>query len=541
MFRSSPEVIDSPVLAQDIDPILPTILSTEHKNSTKQLRHKKIDFIGMLRGDDSTTQNTLLPNAGIYDCHVSTASSIPTLDDGMKHCEAKNHCEGWTVKEVQQEPLKSDYHQPAIKSHPSPGSCPEIAADRSSHINSVSCSNNNKPLGSTTTTSVTPPRSLKSKFGLFKVNVKSLVHSGQASSSRKNLFGKKLSNSGMDTQSPSNSSSCKVLRVSHDDLSSSDSSHDEITPPSADLDLDLFMDECSPCVKCNLCKCVLTVPSFLRHYVSCGVCSDGGVSMRQRVLVPLYKDNLSAVEQQLWDEFISTHSRFSRSYSDCTHSLLSYPSTYCTSDSSFTAALSGNDCYTSHSNHHYSKNIDVVHSLDSAVSVMCSTESGDIGAMPTISSCNGTQSIAPNSLITCNLSLQSIEPDMPPCSSPNLPLSAHTETKQNCSNDDVNCPDIPSMLTSVDDQKQFRFNRLKKYEANFSSLRTSLRKRKIKRLFDCENYDFSPNSRSSDKDCITQDVNMDMLDVDLLASNENTLKADTHIGSPLLHNSFDVQ
>ncbi|KAK7111033.1 uncharacterized protein [Littorina saxatilis] len=490
----SPEAVVAAVTPQGAEQ--PSPLPAEPASPSKRLRHKKINFLEMLKGEDTTHHaSSPVVEGGVL---VDDSSS---REEGLSVKAAKNNKRRSSKEISEGSPSKrarnSRQHSEEMKkillgvtAGEQPNE-PEISVDGDSpEITADGAKNNKKrspgssgvvPLSSTN-------RSPKSSFGPIKVNVKSLVSAGQSTTGhstqprKKNLFGRKTGSTDtavLDTVE-ANSTSRRVLRISHQDAEAASPRPD--TSPVAEVHLDLYKHSSSPCVRCSTCDQYLSVAAFLKHHHTTE--NLQGLVSAKRTIVPRNKENISADEQRLWNEFVGLQERLDHSVNAISMGV--YPlSPQGASECPESLEAACGKAALPHSHYQQGANHE---------------NSGVDGDVPGYDSSMDSSSVCDDAATTADRSVDSPwEPQISVCSPPPFPLpSTHTEIEEklvgkNAVDIDRKTHPAPKKATSVKKQQAQQ----PRQDAALLNVRTSSRKRKRKQFYGFENYDFAAGGKKS--------------------------------------------
>ncbi|XP_013061654.1 uncharacterized protein LOC106051069 [Biomphalaria glabrata] len=262
---------------------------TEVKHS-KRTRHKKVNYLEMLKGeekDKSTTASILETIESVLNSGPDTHSKTQFLNRKGETVSKKNSAKKtkvtlkgkkkhfkWNSKETQKmKDGKSGSEKLLEKQLEQLSDIDSDDTDAAQH----------------------------KKFKPLKLKVNSLINlAGQRKSNspnKKGLFSR--SNSMVSsTDRPS-----RVLAVAHQAAVSGTTGESHLPSQPADIHLDLFTKSNSACVRCETCSQFLSVPHFMRHH---HVPMDSewlATEAAHRILVPRNKENISEQEKQLWEEF----------------------------------------------------------------------------------------------------------------------------------------------------------------------------------------------------------------------------------------------
>lgn len=309
---------------------LPSSQSAAPTSPAKGLRHKKINFREMLKGEDCSSQLSPLTDGGLDEDSTLVDYAPTDRGRGSKSAANAGGKKRRGSKETPGAPPAKRGRKPWRKNGkegsqevPKKGMESESVQHKDISNAAVGTKNKKRSPGSTASSTLNASgRSPKSKYGPIKVNVKSLVSSGGSHSSdgtqprKKNLFGRKSSSStdmvvdGSEEPAP-RSNPLRVLRISHQDVEATSPPVSQFLSPTAEVHLDLYKCASSACVKCGVCHKFLSVASFLQHQHVSGEeevlvgHADPGSGHRRRILVPRNKENISLDEQRLWNEFVA--------------------------------------------------------------------------------------------------------------------------------------------------------------------------------------------------------------------------------------------
>lgn len=520
-----PAAVVAAVTPQTMDQPPPSPLPADPASPSKRLRHKKINFLEMLKGEDSSQASSPLVEGGVSD------SGSPSLEEvvgkgssGWKVATVAGHNRrnskevGSPAKRGRKDRQKGEEVKRVSLDQTPPE--PEITVDSDSPdaVAAVSVKNKKRSPGSSSAASLsTSSRSPKSRFGPIRVNVKSLVSAGHSSSSsatfpttqtrKKNLFGRKASiittNS---TEEVPLARPLRTLRISHQDaVVAAASGSQQILSPIAEVHLDLYKRASSPCVKCSTCNKFLSVPGFLKHQ-HCSAVGDGSSSssqglvavQQQRRLVPVNKENVSAEEQLLWNEFLALQARLD--HCDGSPSLgagspvalLSRPGTSLDVDCRGGQSTPADDRLLTSGLHHHPQGAGPVYNgLDTSSSISDSEMMAEVGATsmtsPDDGSCSNSDALSVGD--SARASEDCWEPQISVCSPPTLPLTPSTRTEKfirSVGLDKRAMPLLPSKASPPKKQPLQRSRRV----ASPDNVRTSSRKRMKKQFYSFENYEF---------------------------------------------------
>nr|KAG5687860.1 hypothetical protein BaRGS_007554 [Batillaria attramentaria] len=490
---------------------------------SKRLRHKKINFLEMLKGEDSASSSPATPSADSSRSEESLGESY-SLDQGLSRVSPKatNGHKRRHNKEVSPETLtgrrnsksggsrerkkstegKTSPSKSADCKKPSPvtGSDLKKEADITvvvdTDADSVKIKKRSPGLSSAVSTS-SPNRAKAAKFGPLKVKLKGLLNFGKSKTKqprKMNLFGRKAA--GKVTVQTSAGRTLRVLKVAHQDAGS-DALGEEAMSQIAEVHLDLYKRRMSPCIKCWTCEKFLSVPSFLQHQHS-DASSQDLVSVKQlQVLVPMNKENISLEEKRLWNEFVGLQKRLDRS-----------PLTACSmtprqplQHTSLTAAdwtdPAGSDVTTvmaasTHGN-----------SLQGTVepAALCEADTGCAESQTTDANCINVTSPAGSTLTGAEIAVDDMHGE--PTDSGELAVGSmqqqalhpptHTQNEEKS-------VDIVKAEREIPKPGPQRHHQQRHKASPPMNVRTSSRKRKEKQFFSIENYSFSRKSAKLDAD-----------------------------------------
>lgn len=519
----SPEPVVAAVTPQMMDQPPPSPLCADPASPSKRLRHKKINFLEMLKGEDCSSQvSSPLIEGSVSDNNLlSLGEGAVTKGSSWKVASAasqkrrnlKEAGEGSLARRGRKDRQKGEEvkrvsvdqtHEPEITVD---GDSPDALA--------VNMKNKKRSPGSSAAVSLsTSSRSPKSRFGPIRVNVKSLVSASHSTTSpatqprKKNLFGRKAGSINMTMDIPEEVSQARpvrILRVSHQDAeTSAASSSRHILSPLAEVHLDLYTRSTSPCVRCTTCNKFLSVPAFLKHQhgSTAGAYSSQilvDVQQRRR-LVPVNKENVSAEEQHLWNEFVALQARHDHcdgaaSPESCSVSLLSLAGTSQDIDCGGARPDSAHDdMLTSELQQHQQGVGHVCNGLDTSTSVSDSEMMAEVGATsmtsPGDGSCSNSDAMSIGD--TARPAEDCWEPQISVCSPPTLtlPTSAHTEREEKFTDKvELNKKEIPLIPTKAVLPKKQPLQRSRRI-ASPDNVRMSSRKRTKKQFYSFENYEF---------------------------------------------------
>ncbi|KAK7477502.1 hypothetical protein BaRGS_00031266, partial [Batillaria attramentaria] len=513
----------SPIPAVAAEPPPSTVPTTVFDSPSKRLRHKKINFLEMLKGEDSASSSPATPSADSSRSEESLGESY-SLDQGLSRVSPKatNGHKRRHNKEVSPETLtgrrnsksggsrerkkstegKTSPSKSADCKKPSPvtGSDLKKEADITvvvdTDADSVKIKKRSPGLSSAVSTS-SPNRAKAAKFGPLKVKLKGLLNFGKSKTKqprKMNLFGRKAA--GKVTVQTSAGRTLRVLKVAHQDAGS-DALGEEAMSQIAEVHLDLYKRRMSPCIKCWTCEKFLSVPSFLQHQHS-DASSQDLVSVKQlQVLVPMNKENISLEEKRLWNEFVGLQKRLDRS-----------PLTACSmtprqplQHTSLTAAdwtdPAGSDVTTvmaasTHGN-----------SLQGTVepAALCEADTGCAESQTTDANCINVTSPAGSTLTGAEFAVDDMHGE--PTDSGELAVGSmqqqalhpptHTQNEEKS-------VDIVKAEREIPKPGPQRHHQQRHKASPPMNVRTSSRKRKEKQFFSIENYSFSRKSAKLDAD-----------------------------------------
>ncbi|XP_005098080.1 uncharacterized protein LOC101862268 [Aplysia californica] len=291
---------------------------------SKRTRHKKINYLEMLRGEEKektsedaimeTIESVVKSSPGYYDLQKSKKKCISSTSSGnvptKKKLKSSAHCD---KKVKKTKPGKvSKFCLKKI------GQGPKVSKEKLEHTiekvksSKIKMSKNDRPTDKSCDTTTTPPTDLdsddndsaqaKSKFRPLKLKVNSLLNFAgnkkSPSPTKKGLFSRSNSSSSSTSDRP-----LRVLAVAHQPALLNEKEESHLPSQPADIHLDLFTRSSSPCVRCQTCSQFLSVPDFMRHH---HVAMDNewlATEAAHRILVPRNKENISEQEKKLWEEF----------------------------------------------------------------------------------------------------------------------------------------------------------------------------------------------------------------------------------------------
>ncbi|XP_076460287.1 uncharacterized protein LOC143293367 [Babylonia areolata] len=546
----SPEPVPAPVLPV-MEPLLVSPPLAAPTSPAKGLRHKKINFREMLKGEDSSSQlSPLTDEVEADDCTLEEEAAVvkgrgskaPAVAGAKKRRgpkepgvgpPAKRGRRAWRKKSEGKEagPKTAVETKVVAKETPSPvmGAKNKKRSPGSSAAGTLSASG----------------RSPKSKYGPIKVNVKSLVSSmgslaDGSQPRKKNLFGRKPSSTDVVVDGPEEAAAVhpnplRVLKISHQDMEATSPPTPHVLSPTAEVHLDLYNRASSPCVKCRTCHKFLSVADFLKHQHVSGEGgkdtgskpqqTDVGPGGQRRILVPMNKENISLEEQRLWNEFVALQESLDHSASVA--SMGAYPLTPLSP-----ASPVGSSANTFGDVH--SPGVDHSHLMtmtpESPHPPPCCLHNGhqmgldmETAAQPVV-----MDTTAPVNTDPCSASdphgilpfpsesypwdsqLQS----SPSPLSPPLPTCTQKEEKCLLNNVDSSDREVQSNLKPVTaGKKQWSLQRQRRNSPNNTNIRTSSRKRETKRLYSFEKYEFSVGGKKGGRgETDTQDLVDDLPD-----------------------------
>ena len=512
----SPEPVVAAVTPQMMDQPPPSPLSADPASPSKRLRHKKINFLEMLKGEDSSSQvasplieggvsdssspspyEGVMAKGGSWKVANQKRRSLKEAGEGYERRSRKDRQKGASVDETREPGIRMD------------GDSPDASA--------VTMKNKKRSPGSSAAVSLsTSSRSPKSRFGPIRVNVKSLVSASHSITSpaaqtrKKNLFGRKAGSTNMTVdacEDVSRAHALRILRISHQDAEASGAaSTQQILSPMAEVHLDLYKRSTSPCVKCSTCDKFLSVPAFLKHQHSSAVGAYGSQDLidvqQQRKLVPVNKENVSAEERQLWREFVALQARLE--HRDGAASPQAGPQALLSQAATTRDTGCGGARPTSARDHWMSSELRqrqqaagrVYNGLDTSASVSDSEVMAEIGATsmtsPDDGSCSNSDAMSIGYAV--RPAEDCWEPQIAVCSPPSRPRTlapaTHTEREEKIVNnvkvDRKVIPLIPTKAVPPKKQCQQRSRRI----ASPDNVRMSSRKRTKKQFYSFENYEF---------------------------------------------------
>ncbi|KAL8613341.1 hypothetical protein ACOMHN_052580 [Nucella lapillus] len=550
----SPEPAVTPSVTPAVEeplPATPQPATPPPPSSVKGLRHKKINFREMLRGEDTSSplnDGAMEDDAALAnDTPVARGRGKPAATGGRKRrgakdtggatAPAKRGRKAWRKKNEAEEAASKQPEADIVVDKDPPSTV--VVGTKSKKRSPGSAAGGNLNASS---------RSPKSKYGPIKVNVKSLVSSGGTLSldgsqpRKKNLFGRKSSSSSAvdvvvdgpgEAVVPCNP--LRVLRISHQDVEATPL---PVSSPTAEVHLDLYKQASSPCVRCRTCDKFLSVGNFVKHQHASGgqevigstVHGDVGSSHPpRRILVPLNKENISLEEQRLWNEFVALQESL-----DCTVSVASmgaYPLTPLSPASPIGSSL---NMFSGEGGH--SLAVDELH--------LMTPESPHPASLPNGHNEDKDSEVAPASVTTVMEENRVLSPcsaldaingkdsslsaeaakctwDSPLLSFPASPLPPTTHTlneekwlARSAGSEDRELQLHPQTVPcSSGSKKQWPLQQRSKRNSPAPSVRTSSRKRETKRLYSFENYDYGVGGKKGGRgDTDTQDFEDDLQD-----------------------------
>lgn len=545
----SPDLVVAVASPQGVDqPPPPSALPADTASPSKRLRHKKINFRELLKGEDGTTPTSspLLEGGDTgneYLADLSTARGGITI--GHKHAGSKDQFPAIPAKRRRKERCKSLEEKKEVAGvSPDTASEMEISVDEVSPTPVSSVKNKKRSPGASNSASLgTSARSLKSK--LIKVNVRSLVHSGpfnKGQPRKKGLFGRKKSSNGSGSETAvSVDHPLHVLQVSHINSDAAlDSSLDKLSP-AADVHLDLYQQPSSLCVLCHICKTYMSVADFLKHQ-HLGGSQDLVEVAHQRKLVPFHKDNLTADEREMWLKFQSLRSNLDNSkvtpLPACERSKVAKEGIYCSSPPELVIrqkCIAENTCSIAHENAVLGTEENAVLGTENSC---LSPQSASMAVAEDVFESNSKETLVVNG------TLQQVLPrarDLPlPLSTPvplaDSALSKHTQNEEKLVISATVLPD-PSPVPMHTRRHTLHQQRSRKLSSSPTNVRTSSRQRQSKRFFGCENYEFTAGGKRSSQN--GEDDGQDA-DVDVLDGGDVNLSSSTshlHPTGSVLHES----
>lgn len=540
----------TPAVTPVIEPLLTAPQPAAPPSTVKGLRHKKINFREMLRGEDSSSQlSPLMDGVVDEDSALAEDSSVikgraskPSASTAGKKrrsnkdtggaTPAKRGRKAWrkknNAKDVSQEVPKKQVEMDVVVDKEPPSTKNKKRSPGSAASGNPSASS----------------RSPKSKYGPIKVNVKSLVSSGGSLSSdgsqprKKNLFGRKSSNADVTVDGSGEAvvpcNPLRVLSISHQDVQAASLPVPHALSPTADVHLDLYKQACSPCVKCRTCLKFLSVADFLKHQHVPGeaevlVSTVLGPSHPRRILVPTNKENISSEEHRLWNEFVALQESL-----DCTVSAASlgaYPLTPLSPASPVGSSLNmfGDG---------HSLAMDELHLMTPESPHSACLPSGQDDAVadreaapPSVSvmdenhvaspaSAEPRSASDPTSVEDLSLSAETAKFTwdsqlLRSSPSPHLPTT-HTQNEEKCLENSAEPEDMEIQLdpqtVPSNNKKQWSPQRPRRISPT-TNVRTSSRKRETKRLYSFEKYEFAVGGKKGGRgETDTQDFEDDLQD-----------------------------
>ena len=565
----SPEPVALSAALQGTERPLPAPQPSLPASPVKGLRHKKINFREMLKGEDSSPHSSPSQDgqaeeesSSLGDANFPKSRGAKTAVGFHKRRRNREAAGGPTAKRGRKDQRRKDEQRELSQAVLMDQTEADILVDADSPDSSVVNSKGKKrsPGSAANGSLSTSGRSPKSKFGPIKVNVKSLVHAVSASGQprKKSLFGRKSSLTDhvvvdvADEETPQ-SHPLRVLRISHQEVEGLSNVSPRMLSPAAEVHLDMYKRSTSPCVKCSTCAKFLSVPGFLQHHhtTSGGELSptnedsteEGGTSsVRRRMLVPMNKENISIEDQQLWNEFVALQERLDQAVS--IYSMGAYPLTPLSPASPAgsssldtgrgaktpTSRLDAGPMTPDHQEHGLHNGLaDSVSASDSEIAM---PDVKDVVSLDSANSSNLAAVDIMDSLPT-GAAANPWETPISVCSPPpSFPISAtHTDKEEKLDSADVDQTPILSLPKTLVPSKKQQQQTLQRHRTLTPSanVRTSSRKRETKRLYSFEKYEFGGGKKSSRGEIDCQDSAEDLPDTPVEEDVDSLL-----LGSPVL-------
>ncbi|CAL1528214.1 unnamed protein product [Lymnaea stagnalis] len=433
-------------------------------NHNKRTRHKKVNYLEMLKGEEkekSSTASILETIESVVKSGSNCAHDGKLNKMAQKRGKDDSNCDkksGIKKKFGLQKGTKvgtkskKDQDIQKIKNGKGKKGSDKQSADKDIEFSSEGDSDDSLDL------------TQNKKFKPLKLKVNSLLNfAGQrkgSSPSKKGLFSR--SNS---TTSPTLDRPLRILAVAHQAALSGDNAVSHLPSQPADIHLDLFKKSNSACVRCETCSQFLSVPHFMRHH---HVPMDNewlATEAAHRILVPRNKETISDSEKLLWEEFHKLQEAIG-GFGEADDETDTDEGEYEEDQGSF--ELSGASTSLS--------------SMDRSLRGGLSPEEGV-----------GTARLSPSQ---DDDELLTSDEDEPTVS--DLPGSSVEKTQQKDSNQTLCKLGLLRRESSVSSSLSNEG-----HDGNHSNLRTSSRKRKSKKLFSIENY-YTPKRSQYDDESLTQ-------------------------------------
>ena len=479
----------------------------EPPSPSKRLRHKKINFKELLRGEDTSPSSS----------HTETICVDDSADTNTKLGKSRKLSSKEPLdvpaKRRRKESRKSNEETVTI---PDPvDSEVEISVDEVSPdpVKTQPSKNKKRSHGSHALSSLgLNGRTNKSKFGPIKVNVRSLVHGGPSRFKKKKLISKNKKENVVTSSNPPK----RILSVTHQDTSSTLTiceSQNILMPPTADVYVDLFEKASALCVMCRVCQAKLSISGFLKHQHTTNDLSLVHVPQPRKLLL-IDDGNVTLEDRKLWAEFVQRCALFETSAKSANKKLKSQvPETQKASVDRSEATKKTNVPKVKQESVNEKPKEEPLPSCDSPPTLIVRQKSKPILPVvetppekdtdsPTFPESDDTES---NIVVSTNQESDKLSNIILPPSPAFTPPSAHSEQTKT-----VLEPSGDKYPSSVVTQQRSR-----KRSQSPTNVRHSSRKRKSKRLFGCENYEFASKRNSSLTDEDSQDGDIDILEQDM--------------------------